>query len=129
MKLEIGHKEIVAGLCMYLQSRGVVGFDPAEVHAEFSFVRGTKELACTLDEDAPVGGPAAEPKTRKPRTPAAAAPVTETQATGQASGQAIVTPAVVTEVVTEVAPVEVVAEVEAPAEEPVVAAEDENLFA
>ena len=115
MKLSVGHKEIVSGLVMYLASRGVTGFNPDQVHAEFSFKRGTKELVCDLDEDAPAvtqAVPVADLKpTPKPKAEAAAVtttapvePVTET-----------VTP--VAEPVAEPAPVEAAAEAPAGAEE------------
>lgn len=122
MKLSVGHKEIVSGLVMYLASRGVTGFNPDQVHAEFSFKRGTKELVCDLDEDAPVvpvAIPVADLKPKAdPKPKAEAAPVTT------------VTPveAVAEEVqAVETVAVEAVAE-EVAATEAAPAAAEENLF-
>lgn len=84
MKLTIGHKEIVAGIVMFLDSRGVKGFNPETVHADFSLTRGdNRQLSCTLDEDAPVASvqatEAPKPSVAVPAT--TSAPVAQRQET------------------------------------------------
>ena len=80
MKLIVDHKEIISGLVMYLESRGMTGFDLNKVHAEFSLARGTKELSAVLDDDYVV--PADEPKDPV----ATAKPEAAAQASAQVSG-------------------------------------------
>jgi hypothetical protein len=59
MKLTLSHNDIVAGVCAFLGSKGLTGFDPSQVHAEFTKTReGT--LTCTLDDELPVGAVAKE---------------------------------------------------------------------
>lgn len=115
MKLSVGHKEIVSGLVMYLASRGVTGFNPDQVHAEFSFKRGTKELVCDLDEDAPAVTQAVPVADLKPT------PKPKAEASTTAS-----TVAPVETVAETVAPVTESVAVEAAAEAP--AGTEENLF-
>ena len=122
MKLSVGHKEIVSGLVMYLASRGVTGFNPDQVHAEFSFKRGTKELVCDLDEDAPVvpvAIPVADLKPKAdPKPKADAAPVTTAAPVEAVAEQAQAVETVAVEAVAEAA---VTAEAEP-------AGTEENLF-
>lgn len=93
MKLTIGHKEIVAGIVMFLDSRGVQGFNPETVHADFTLSRGdNRQLTCTLDEDAPV---AEQPKVVAGVKSSAASAATTAAAPVQP--QATVTPAAVVE--------------------------------
>lgn len=117
MKLSVGHKEIVSGLVMYLASRGVTGFNPDQVHAEFSFKRGTKELVCDLDEDAPAVTqavpvadlkPTPKPKAEAPTTASTVAPVEAVTETAAPVDEAVAA---------EVAPVEAAAEAPAGTEE------------
>ena len=126
MKLSVGHKEITAGLVMYLASRGVTGFNPDQVHAEFSFKRGTKELECTLDEESPVAASdPLESVVSKPK--ATPKPNTETVPVTPATA-AVETPAeVVTQAAVEVEAVETVETVEDVAAETAPVTE-ENLF-
>lgn len=54
MQLTLTHADITKALCAHLQAQGMTAFDPTVVTAEFAFKRGTKELTCTLDTEAPV---------------------------------------------------------------------------
>ena len=92
MKLEVTHKEIVAGLTQFLASQGISGFDPATCQVTFTQKRGTGELSAVLDTDpapsAPVEPkPATKPEVKaelpkeEPKAdPAPETPVAETQA-------------------------------------------------
>lgn len=126
MKLTIGHKEIVAGIVMFLDSRGVQGFNPETVHADFALSRGeNRQLTCTLDEDAPVAAavvPAAEaPKSSgATQTATTSAPVVQPQEVAPVVAAASTEPA-------EAAVAEAVAVIEEAAS-PVAEAEAENLF-
>lgn len=112
MQLTLNHNDLTKALCAYLQAQGMTAFDPSVVTVEFAFKRGTKELLCTLDTDAPA--PAA-PVVVDPK------PSAETQSeTGSASGASTQT-GVPAEAAEEPAPL---AEPEAPAE----AGADDNLF-
>lgn len=128
MKLSIGHNEIVAGIVMYLETRGVKGFSPNNVHAEFSITRGeNRQLSCTLDEDAPV---VVAPVAAKPSAEAAAtstASAAQPQVTATAADAPLTdTQAPVAETESPVA--EAVAVVEAVVEQAAAAEEPENLF-
>jgi hypothetical protein len=82
MQLTLTHADITKALCAHLQAQGMTAFDPTVVTAEFAFKRGTKELTCVLDTEAPVVVVAEAPK-QSAVTPTAttSAPVAEAQAT------------------------------------------------
>lgn len=139
MKLTIGHKEIVAGIVMFLDSRGVQGFNPETVHADFTLSRGdNRQLSCTLDEDAPITPATAS--TEAPKQSAAAqatttaSPARRTEDATAAVAVSTVTPTPVVETeapVTQAGATESVAEAVAVIEQaaaPVVETEAENLF-
>lgn len=76
MKLTLSHADVVAGVCAFLASKGLTGFDPSQVHAEFTKTReGT--LTCTLDDEVPVG---AVTKEKAPK--AKVVPTTDAKASG-----------------------------------------------
>ena len=62
MQLTLTHNDVTKALCAYLQAQGMTAFDPNVVTAEFAFKRGTKELTCVLDTEAPVAVVADAPK-------------------------------------------------------------------
>lgn len=62
MQLTLTHTDITKALCVYLQAQGMTAFDPNVVTAEFAFKRGSKELTCVLDTEAPVVVVAETPK-------------------------------------------------------------------
>jgi hypothetical protein len=62
MQLTLTHNDVTKALCLYLQTQGMTAFDPNVVTAEFAFKRGSKELTCTLDTEAPVAVVAEAPK-------------------------------------------------------------------
>lgn len=123
MQLTLNHNDLTQALCAHLQAQGMTAFDPSVVTVEFSFKRGTKELICVLDTEAPVVVVADAPK-----------PSAETQnVTTSASGAQVKEAAPVAAVVDPVqvaeaeAPVTTTTEV-APALETAGGGDDDNLF-
>lgn len=87
MKLTIGHNEILAGICAYLEGRGVTGFDPHKVHASFSVGRKSQELTCELDDNPTLSDKEkAEDAADRTSTQASAKTADTAKAAGQASG-------------------------------------------
>lgn len=115
MQLTLNHNDLTKALCAYLQAQGMTAFDPSVVTVEFAFKRGTKELLCTLDTDAPaqVAPVASEPK------PSADAPSETRSAAVEPQPE---------EVAEEPAPVSPEAEAAPAAEVPAAEGEDDNLF-
>jgi hypothetical protein len=62
MQLILTHADLSQALIESLQAKGMTAFDPRTCSVEFSFKRGTKELICTLDTEAPVAVVAEAPK-------------------------------------------------------------------
>lgn len=80
MKLTLSHSDVISGVCAFLATRGLTGFDPSKVHAEFTKSRdGT--LSCVLDDEAPVAK-AEEVKQVKAEATATVAKETPAAATG-----------------------------------------------
>lgn len=97
MQLTLTHNDVTKALCAYLQAQGMTAFDPNVVTAEFAFKRGTKELTCVLDTEAPVAAVAEAPKqsavTQTEATSAPAAVAPETAPVAVAEEPAYVAPA------------------------------------
>lgn len=51
MKVSLSHNDVITGICMFLESRGLSGFDPSKVHASFSVGRKSGEITCELNDD------------------------------------------------------------------------------
>jgi hypothetical protein len=88
MKLTLGHDDIIAGICMLLESKGMTAFSPEVVEAKFTQSRKEGTLSVELDtnpapktEDAPKA-PVAETK------PEAAAQQSATKDGEQAAAEA-----------------------------------------
>lgn len=81
MKLTLSHGDVLAGICSFLAGRGLTGFDPNTVHAEFTKGRDGK-LTVILDDEAPVAAVAAQKaaEVKETKASAAAADVKETPA-------------------------------------------------
>lgn len=120
MQLTLNHNDLTKALCAYLQAQGMTAFDPSVVTVEFAFKRGTKELLCTLDTDAPA--PAA-PVTVDPK-PSAETP-SETGSASAALTQEVAPAGAAVEPAPAVEP-----ETPAPitGEAPAAGGEDDNLF-
>lgn len=71
MKLTLSHGDVLAGICSFLAGRGLTGFDPNTVHAEFTKGRDGK-LSVVLDDEAPVAKVAAEREAEVKETKASA---------------------------------------------------------
>jgi hypothetical protein len=122
MQLTLTHNDVTKALCAYLQAQGMTAFDPNVVTAEFAFKRGTKELTCVLDTEAPVAVVAEAPKqSAVTPTEAGSASVAQTQATAPVEAVAATAPVAEAE-----APVTTTAE--APELETAGGGDDDNLF-
>lgn len=95
MKLTLSHNDIVAGICAFLGTKGLTGFDPSKVHAEFSKSRADGTFSVTLDDDpaalvASAKEPAPKESKAKPvaEAPAAKAAAQEPQTAAPAESQA-----------------------------------------
>ena len=88
MKLTLGHADIIAGICMLLESKGMTAFSPEVVEARFTQSRKEGTLSVELDtdpapkEEAPAKAPVAETK------PVAAAQQSATKDGEQAAAEA-----------------------------------------
>lgn len=89
MQLTLTHADITKALCAHLQAQGMTAFDPTVVTAEFAFKRGTKELTCTLDTEAPVAVVAESPK-QSAETPSETSSASAAVAPETASAAAVV---------------------------------------
>lgn len=135
MKLTLTHNDILSGICAFLGTRGLTGFDPSAVHAEFTKGRDGK-LSVVLDDEAPVAAVVAQQVAEKKETkasaaaaevketPAAEAGASATEGGANAAAQAEPQSEAVAEVKSDAA-AEPVAE---PAGQETQAASEENLF-
>ena len=125
MKLTLSHSDVISGICAFLADRGLTGFDPSKVHADFTKGRDGK-LSVVLDDEAPVD---AEPK--QPKAKAAPVQTTDVAASGVKETPAVadVANAAAAEVPAGEAAAETAVAVEtATTAEPAAAAGEENLF-
>lgn len=134
MKLTLSHGDVLAGICSFLAGRGLTGFDPNTVHAEFTKGRDGK-LSVVLDDEAPVAAVVAQKvaEVKETKASASAAEVKETPAAGAGASatEGGANAAAQAEPQSETAPVvETAAEpvAEAVAETAAVAGDAENLF-
>lgn len=132
MKLTLSHSDVISGICAFLADRGLTGFDPSKVHADFTKGRDGK-LSVVLDDEAPVDAEPKQPKAKASPAVDKAAPVqtTDVAASGVKETPAVadVANAAAAEVPAGEAAAETAVAVEtATAAEPAAAAGEENLF-
>lgn len=83
MKLTLSHNDVISGICAFLAERGLTGFDPSKVQAEFTKGRDGK-LSVVLDDEAVASETA--PKEAKPRKPKVEGGTAEVVQTTDAAG-------------------------------------------
>lgn len=81
MKLTLGHSDIIAGICMLLESKGMTAFSPEVVEASFSLSRKDGTLSVELDND-----PAPKEETSA-KAPAENKPAAKAQASASKGGE------------------------------------------
>lgn len=123
MQLTLTHNDVTKALCAYLQAQGMTAFDPNVVSAEFTFKRGTKELICVLDTEAPAVVAEAPKQSAETPSVTGSAPVAKAQAT--APVEAAAEPVQVAQAEE---PVNTTAETGAQVEAAAAGGEDDNLF-